>query len=233
MSIAFAVPTIGATRAHYETHAVSLPARSFTGDFYSVLGMRDGGLVFTLGDVAGKGLDAAVMMAMLQEQLEFLVAEHRDPSVADLIGAIHDVASEELPSNRFATLVVGRICNEGFVRMVNAGHAPAVVLRASGDIETIGSTGPVVGLIRGAVWQVHDASLAPGDALVLYSDGVSEAESAEGEELGVEGVRLALVGREGEDAASLARHLLESARRHRAGAPPADDTTVMVVRRTA
>ncbi|MBI2215290.1 MAG: serine/threonine-protein phosphatase [Acidobacteria bacterium] len=232
MSIAFAVPTTSANRAHYETHAVSIPARSFTGDFYTAMSARDGGLVFALGDVAGKGLDAAVMMAMLQEQLEQLVAERRDPRVADLIAAIHEVASEEMPSNKFATLVVGRFCNEGFVRMVNAGHTPPVILRANGEIETIGSTGPVVGLIRGSAWRVHDASLDPGDALVLYSDGVTEAESPEGHELGVEGVHLALHGREGADSATLVRNVLDAARLHRAGERQVDDTTVMVVRRT-
>lgn len=183
MSIAFAVPNESQGRAHYETHAVSVPARSFTGDFYSAMSARDGGLVFALGDVSGKGLDAAVMMAMLQEQLEKMVTERHDPHVADLIAAIHEVASEDLPSNKFATLVVGRFCNEGFVRMVNAGHTPPIILRVNGEIETIGSTGPVVGLIRGSAWHVHDALLAPGDSLVLYSDGVTEAESPEGHEL--------------------------------------------------
>ncbi|MGK2858510.1 MAG: PP2C family protein-serine/threonine phosphatase [Thermoanaerobaculia bacterium] len=231
MSIAFTVPAESKTRAHYETHAVSVPARSFTGDFYSAMRARDGGLVFALGDVAGKGLDAAVMMAMLQEQLEHMVTARCDPRVADLIAAIDEVASEEMPSNKFATLVVGRFCSEGFVRMVNAGHTPPVILRADGALETIGSTGPVVGLIRGAAWRMHDAMLAPGDSLVLYSDGVTEAESPEGQELGVEGVHLALLGREDEDSASLARHLFDATERHRAGAPPSDDTTVMVVKR--
>ena len=231
MSLAYAVPTSRSTPARYETHAVSVPAGSFTGDFYSVLTARDAGLVFALGDVSGKGLDAAVMMAMLQEQLEHMVAERRDPRVADLIAAIHEVASNELPSNKFATLVVGRFCSEGFVRMVNAGHTPPIILRAGGAIETIDSTGPVVGLIRGSAWRVHDAMLAPGDALILYSDGVTEAESPEGHELGVDGVRVSLAGREGEDADTLVRRVLGAAERHRAGAPPSDDTTVMVVRR--
>ncbi|MFA6958064.1 MAG: SpoIIE family protein phosphatase [Thermoanaerobaculia bacterium] len=233
MSVAFTVPSENTSRAHYETHAVSLPARSFTGDFYSAMSARDGGLVFALGDVAGKGLDAAVMMAMLQEQLELLVTERRDPRVADLIAAIHEVASVEMPSNKFATLVVGRLCNAGYVRMVNAGHTPPVILRANGEIEAINSTGPVVGLIRGSAWRVHDAMLAAGDSLVLYSDGVTEAESPEGHELGTEGVCLALQGREGEDAATLVRRVLDAASRHRAGGEQADDTTVMVVRRLA
>ncbi len=231
MSIAFAVPTSQPARAQYETHAVSQPAGSFTGDFYSAMSARDGGLVFALGDVAGKGLDAAVMMTMLQEALERMVAERRDPRVADLIAAIHEVASNEMPSNKFATLVVGRFCNEGFVRMVNAGHTPPIILRADGTIELIGSTGPVVGLIQGSAWRVHDASLAPGDALVLYSDGVTEAESPEGHELGVDGVRVALTGCEGTDAETLVRRVLDAAGKHRAGAQPSDDTTVMVVRR--
>src|SRR5262249_31838631 len=126
-----------ASSTSLDIHAVSEPARAFTGDFYFVHG-ADHRLSFALGDVAGKGLNAAVVMAMIQEELERTSCD--DPS-ANMM-RLHTFLKPLIPLNRFATAVVGHVDDNGVVKLANAGHCPPLVLRADGSIEEIPSTGP-------------------------------------------------------------------------------------------
>src|SRR5215213_1340305 len=127
-------------------HAVSRPARTFTGDFYYTHRHEDR-LWIAIGDVAGKGLPAAIVMAMIQEELEHRImscaAAECDP--ARTMQRLHDFLLPLLPSNRFATAVIGWLDADGTLRLANAGHCPPLVLRADGTIEEIGSTGPIAG----------------------------------------------------------------------------------------
>src|SRR5437763_1509568 len=129
--------------AAFDVAAFSKPARKFTGDFY--LTHRDGDrLWFVVGDVAGKGLPAAVIMAMIQEELEHRIsscaATRCDPSVT--MQRLHEFLHPLMPSNRFATLVIGTLRDDGTLTIVNAGHCSPLLVR-NGAIEQIDSTGPV------------------------------------------------------------------------------------------
>ncbi len=172
-----------------DVRAISRPARMFTGDFYYTH-REDDRLWMALGDVAGKGLPAAIVMAMIQEELEQRIAScasaECDP--ARTAARLHEFLAPLLPRNRFATAVIAWLRDDGFLTMVNAGHCPPLILRADGTIEEIGSTGPLLGVLPNAKWHSVSAQLEPGDTLVLYSDGVTEA-LLEGCELGVSGLR--------------------------------------------
>ena len=169
--------------------AVSRPARTFTGDFF-ITHRHEDRLWIALGDVAGKGLPAAVVMAMIQEELEHRIAScasaECDP--ARTAARLHEFLGPILPQNRFATAVIGWLRNDGRLTVTNAGHCPPIVLRANGTIEEIGSTGPILGVLPNPSWQSVSLQLAPGDTVVFYSDGVTEAE-IDGKELGVHGLR--------------------------------------------
>jgi sigma-B regulation protein RsbU (phosphoserine phosphatase) len=178
-----------AVRGSLNIQALARPARMFTGDFYFT--HRRGDRVWiALGDVAGKGLPAAIVMAMIQEELEHRIAScasaECDPAVT--VRRLHEFLEPLLPRNRFATAAIGWLRDDGELRMVNAGHVPPLIVRRSGDIEEIASTGPILGVLKNATWHATMTHLAPGDALVLYSDGVTEAVVG-GEELGVQGLR--------------------------------------------
>lgn len=210
-----------------DIHAVSRPARTFTGDFYFTHRHGDR-LWIALGDVAGKGLPAAIVMAMIQEELEHRImscaAADCDP--ARTMQRLHDFLLPLLPGNRFATAVIGWLDPDGTLRMVNAGHCPPLVVRAGGRIEQIGSTGPVAGVLPGAKWSSTTTRLEEGDALVLYSDGVTEAEIA-GEQLGVCGLErvVARAPRHGR-ASDIARAVLAHIPGHQ------DDVTMLIIRPT-
>lgn len=201
-----------------EVRAISRPARTFTGDFYYTH-RHDGRLWLALGDVAGKGLPAAVVMAMIQEELEHRIAScasaECDP--AQTLLRLHQFLSPLLPSNRFATAVVGWLTDDGRLTIANAGHCPPLVVRRDGTIEEIAATGPILGVLPRAAWTSVTTTLEEGDTLVLYSDGVTEA-LVHGEELGVPGLRALLAG------GTSPEHLLETLHTD-------DDVTLVVVKR--
>lgn len=202
--------------------AISRPARTFTGDFYFTH-RREDRVWLALGDVAGKGLPAAIVMAMIQEELEERIAACAetlcDPS--RVIARLHDFLLPLLPQNRFATAVIATLRDDGFLTVANGGHCPPLLVRADGTIEELASTGPILGLLPNARWRSVNTTLDYGDALVLYSDGVTEA-TRDGEELGVCGLRRIV------RKASTAKGILDAL----ASYAHADDTTVVVVRRT-
>ena len=201
-----------------EVRAISRPARTFTGDFYYTH-RHDGRLWLALGDVAGKGLPAAVVMAMIQEELEQRIAScataECDP--ARTLMRLHQFLGPLLPSNRFATAVVGWLTDDGRLTIANGGHCPPLIVRRDGTIEDIASTGPILGVLPRAAWTSVTTTLDEGDTLVLYSDGVTEA-MVDGEELGVGGLRALLArGTSPEDVL--------------AGLATDDDVTLVIVKR--
>jgi len=211
-------------RSIADIHAVSKPARTFTGDFWFTHREADR-LWFAIGDVAGKGLKAALVMAMIQEELEHRItscaATQCDPSATML--RLHTFLRPLLPSNKFATVVIGWLRDDGVLTIANAGHCPPLIVRTSGAIEELASTGPVAGILVQPEWSSSTHHLDRGEAIVLYSDGLIESR-ANGEELGVCGLRDALHGMH-MTARELASRALGSARR------VDDDLTVVVLRR--
>jgi len=208
-------------------HAISIPARTFTGDFWFTH-RTDDRLWFALGDVAGKGLPAALVMAMIQEELEHRITSCAlagcDPAAT--MQRLHEFLKPLLPSNRFATVVIGWLHDDGLLTIVNAGHCPPMLVRANGRIEEIDSTGPVVGIVPSSRWLSRIISLAPGDNLILYSDGVTEAASPDGEEFGTDGILDALPTDSCPRAVASAIHAAVS---QHAGGARYDDLTLLVI----
>jgi len=169
--------------------ALSRPARTFTGDFYFTHRHRDR-LWIAHGDVAGKGLPAAIVMAMIQEELEQRItacaATQCDPAAT--MARLHEFLRPLLPKNRFATGVIGWLRDDGTLTIANGGHCPPLIIRRNGTIEEIASTGPLLGILTNAKWRSTTSRLARGETLVLYSDGVTESCA----DLGVAGLKRVL-----------------------------------------
>ncbi len=186
------MPAMPAVRRLIDVRAISRPARTFTGDVYFTHRHEDRTWL-ALGDVAGKGLPAAVVMAMIQEELEQRIAScasaECDP--ARTAARLHEFLAPLLPRNRFATAVIAWLRDDGVLTLVNAGHCPPLIVRRDGTIEELGSTGPILGVLPLPCWHSTTTRLEHGDTLVLYSDGVTEA-IVDGEELGVQGLRALL-----------------------------------------
>ncbi|MGZ4809674.1 MAG: PP2C family protein-serine/threonine phosphatase [Thermoanaerobaculia bacterium] len=224
-----ALSLFGHATQSFDVDALAIPAKSFTGDFY-FLDRCDEGLWFALGDVAGKGLNAAIMMAMIQEELENAIAVSRrgsgDPAAAmwRLDRAMHGI----LPSNRFATAVIGRIDNSGTMVLANAGHCPPLLVSGR-KIESIGSTGPAIGILSRPAWSSTIRTVKAGDTLVLYTDGVIEATDAKGRELGADHLNAIVCEMRDETPRRITRAIADSVAGF-AGAERQDDLTVLTIR---
>jgi sigma-B regulation protein RsbU (phosphoserine phosphatase) len=214
--------------ADVDIHAVSIPAKGFTGDFYYTYRHGDR-LWFALGDVAGKGLNAAVVMAMIQEELEQRIgscaATGCDPSAT--MARLHEFLRPVLPRNKFATAVIGHLHDDGTLTLANAGHCPPLVLRNTGAIEEIASTGPVAGILHAASWSSKTVKLARGESLIAYSDGLAEATNADGEEFATAGIRRAASGH---TAREIAERILDAVTVFSDGKRE-DDLTLVVLQR--
>lgn len=210
--------------------AFSQPARVVGGDLYHGTLRSDGGLALAVGDVSGKGVSASLIMAMAQGLLGVL--NDLGQSLDEVLPALNRSLSRHNPGNRFLTLGASVVYPDGTLKLANAGHCPLALVRAGGSVELIQPHGPVLGLLPVAVWRSEVTHMAPGDTLVLYSDGIAESFSPHGEEFGTEGVARTVGAHAGEDPEVVGRALLEAAAAHRSGREADDDVTVLVVRYT-
>ena len=211
-----------------DVFAFSQPARSVGGDLYHGMLRDDGTLAVALGDVSGKGVGAALIMAMAQGLIG-LLHELGQPIDA-MMPALNRSLLKHNPGNRFLTLGLGLLQADGSLSLANAGHCPLAVLRADGSVELVPPQGPILGLLPMAKWGVANVQLSAGDSIVFYSDGISESFSPTSEEFGVEGVQRTLAGLGGNDAEAVGRALLDAAAKHRAGREADDDVTLLVLR---
>lgn len=157
------------------------PAREVSGDFFDLFAVGDG-MGAVVADVADKGMPAALFMAVTRSLLRAAAVAGRRP--AEVIAHTNRLASLDAHDGMFVTLWYGRLAPDGGVRYVNAGHNPPLVLRADGSVERLGRTGILVGWDANAVYGEADVVLGPSDLLVGYTDGITEARDAAGDEYG-------------------------------------------------
>lgn len=217
--------TIGLT----DIRGVSVPAREVGGDFFNYFQLTNGTIALLVGDVSGKGVGAALLMANIQASLRTRLALGQDlASVARELD--RDIASDA--SGRvYATLFVGIFDPASReLRWVNAGHNPQFVVREHGGLERLESTGLPIGLLPGRGYVEQRAQLGCGDLLFFYTDGCVEAENAAGEMFGLEQLEGLLAAAAGCAGDQLLVRAEDAVTRFRGGREPSDDATMMVVR---
>jgi sigma-B regulation protein RsbU (phosphoserine phosphatase) len=205
------------------------PARVVGGDYYDFVEMADGRLAVAVADVSGKGLPAALLMPAVKIALRTLVARHAES--ADLLAELNRIFLDNLPPASYFTLIFA-VFDPARGRLVhaNAGHPPALHLRAKGAAEWLSAEGPAVGLLHEHVrFETAELAFGPGDVFVFYTDGITEAEDARGLDFGRERVAEAARGARGSAAAVVAA-VHAAADTFRGDAPRGDDATVIAVR---
>lgn len=182
------------------------PFREVAGDFYDILPLPDGRIGFCLGDVSGKGMDAALLMAKTASLFRSLAKDERDPAL--LVARINDELCETASRGKFVTLVAGFLDPSGQqVLFSNAGHEPPLLIRPGHPPLSLPAPAPPVGILPGTVFETEEVML-DGGALYVFTDGLTESTGEDGAMLGAEGVA-ALID-EGQDQ-PLAERLTELA----------------------
>jgi serine phosphatase RsbU (regulator of sigma subunit) len=216
----------------FEAFGLTRPANTVGGDFYDVLPLPDGRVVVTIGDVAGKGSPAALLMALLLAMFRTLVDEGLE--AAALAERLNLQVCRHSPASRFITLFFAT-CDPVSGRMVyvNAGHMPALLRRRDGTFERLTGGGIALGMFDHSTYEAHEARMGPGDTLVLYSDGVTEAENHRGQPFEETGLERVVAAHAGESPTDLAHTILRVVETHAQETYLADDLTILVVTRSA
>jgi phosphoserine phosphatase RsbU/P len=213
-----------------EAYGFTRPANTVGGDFYDVLQMPDGRLVIALGDVSGKGSPAALLMALTLAILRTLVDEGLGP--AALAQRLNVQVARHAPGSRFVTMFLAVFDPiTGALHYVNAGQNPPILRRVNGALERLTSGGVALGMFDLSAYTAGDTWLAPGDVLVLYSDGITEAENKQGVFFDESGLEDVINRHWWEDAATLGKAIVTSVEGHATDTRLADDLTVLAIRR--
>jgi phosphoserine phosphatase RsbU/P len=211
---------------------VTRPANTVGGDFYDILKRPDGRFVIALGDVSGKGSPAALLMALLLAMLRTLVDE--DLETARLLARLNVQVARHSPASRFITVFYGLYDPAtGRMEYVNAGHLPPIVRRRDGRFERVGPAGGglALGMFENATYQTQEVTIERGDLLVLFSDGITEAEDPRGRAFEDSGVEQVLTSVNSQDPAAIGKALLSAVESHAGDARLADDLTALVLKR--
>ncbi len=218
------------TAADIDISGFTKPANTVGGDFYDVLPQSDGRIVLTLGDVAGKGSPAALLMALLLAALRTLVEERMEP--AALVARLNIQICRHSPASRFITLVYA-IYDPATGRLVyvNAGQNPPLIRRRDGRFERLAGTGIALGLFENSEYAAAETRIEPGDLLVFYSDGITEAEDPSGQPLEESGLELILERHADKPPSAIGAEVLAAVQAHARRARFTDDLTILAVKR--
>ncbi|HKB14258.1 MAG TPA: PP2C family protein-serine/threonine phosphatase [Vicinamibacterales bacterium] len=214
-----------------ETVGMSRPANTVGGDFYDILPLTDGRVVVAVGDVAGKGSPAALLMALLLAILRTLVDEKLEP--ADLVTRLNVQVCRNSPGSRFITLFYAVYePATGLLTYVSAGHMPPLVIRQDGTCERLSDGGIALGMFEHSSYTTGRVLLRPDDLVAVYSDGITEAENPRGQPFDEIGLEMALRLEATGSLSSIGAGVVRAVERHTDEKRFADDLTILLLRRT-
>ena len=206
------------------------PAGPVSGDFTDIIPLNDDSAIFIIGDVSGKGISASLMMTHLHGLIHSLLSFGLP--VNEIVKKANRLFNESTLYTNYATMVIGRAYPGGTIEIAVAGHTPPLLVR-NGKVQSIHATGVPVGLFAEAEYDVNTFTLDEGDTLLLYTDGLTESvnESAEGGEYGEQRIIEQLANINGEAPKVLIDELIQNHRAWLKDSKPADDVTVLAVKR--
>jgi serine phosphatase RsbU (regulator of sigma subunit)/pSer/pThr/pTyr-binding forkhead associated (FHA) protein len=217
----------------YEICGFNRQCHEVGGDYFDFIERPAGTLGVSVGDVSGKGIGASLLMANLQACLHVLSAAGQD--LSGIMGRLNEHFCRHSAQNKFVTFFNAELdAPRHRFRYCNAGHNPPLLLHAaSGEVEQLSEGGPVLGVIPGVDYQAAVRDLAPGDLVLLYTDGITETANRDGEEFGMRRLADFLRSAQQSGPATLVQSLVEELARFRGPeASPGDDTTLVLIRRT-
>lgn len=210
------------------------PALGIGGDYYDFILLANAQLGIAIGDVSGKGIPAALLMASLRAYLRGAQTIHHQTDLTKVMATLNNLVYDSSTANRYATFFYGEYdAASRVLTYVNGGHNAPMLFRQSGagkEVARLDTGGPVIGLMEDCVYSQGTVTLEPGDVLVAYTDGISEAMNAADEEFGEDRLQDAVRPNRTAPARDVIDRLMRAADTFVAGAPQHDDMTVIVVR---
>jgi serine phosphatase RsbU (regulator of sigma subunit) len=219
----------GSAENRIDLFAHMLPAREVGGDLYDIVNLDESRIAITIGDVCGKGIPASLFMAITQTVMRLVVRSGHD------LQAEVKTANNLLVANNRETMFTTLFCGvidvpSGTVTYCNCGHNPPLVLRAGqSTFESLRSCGPPLGIVDDMSYVPRSIALAAGDMLLLYTDGVTEAENAQSAQFGMERLEQAILETRGQPARGVVDHVVKRVTEFAKGAPQSDDITCVAV----
>ncbi len=225
------LPAQGPPIPGYQVYGHSAPCQAVGGDYFDYVELPNGCYGIGLGDVAGKGLPAALLMASFQAGLHALCEMGLPPG--ETIARLNRLLSRRIPQNRFVTFFFGVLDPKRHtLTYVNAGQNPPCRVRTGSEVERLTATGLPLGLLAGASFQTRTLEILPGDVVICFSDGATEGRSATDEEFG-EARLIDIVGRDpSATPESIVDRAATAVEEHCAASPRQDDITLVVLKRS-
>jgi serine phosphatase RsbU (regulator of sigma subunit)/pSer/pThr/pTyr-binding forkhead associated (FHA) protein len=205
----------------------SAPSTQVGGDYYDVRQISPDLWAAIVADVSGKGVSSALLASLLQGT--FLMATGDSSHIEPSMSRLNAFLLERTRGEKYVTIFFCTLDSSGLLRFINAGHPAPFLLSTEGQMLKLHTTGMPVGMIEDAPFQLMQTQLSPGDKVVIYSDGLTEAESADGEFFDSERLRLCLRNNAARDAAGLHAALLDAVDRFTEGGVVRDDITSLVI----
>lgn len=215
----------------YEMQGISFACYEIGGDYYDFIPKHDGKMLIALGDVSGKGTAAALLMSSLHAAIHAQTAARS--TLTETVTSVNEYLANNTPANRFITFFVAELDPEtGDLSYINAGHNPPLVARKDGAVEELESGGFPLGIMPKTEFELGKTNLQPGDGLVIYSDGVSEAVNPDEEEYGMDRLTEVIKSNISMSASGLRDKIESSLSAFTKTAPANDDITMVIVKRT-
>jgi phosphoserine phosphatase RsbU/P len=212
----------------WEVHGRVVPARQVGGDYYDYFALEGGRVALTIADVSGKGVPASLLMSNVQASLRAFCDGLRP--IPDAIQRVNQSVTRSASGGKFITLFYAELDPaNGVLRYANAGHNYPLLRRADGKVEELTTGGLLLGLFEDATYEQGETAFRPGDALLLYSDGLSEAADSRGEQFGEERLQVAFEGCQGIAPGEVIPRLYDAIGAFRGSAGQGDDMTAVIV----
>jgi sigma-B regulation protein RsbU (phosphoserine phosphatase) len=215
------------TEGWFRAAGSSIPSHQVGGDYFDVRPMGSDCWSVTVTDVSGKGVSSALLAALLQGA--FLASAEGAAQIEELMSRLNRFLTERTEGEKYATVFYCTLDRQGLLRWANAGHCTPYLVRTGGELKSLGTTGMPLGMLDVATYSVEEVRLQPGDKVVAYSDGLSEAENTEGKFFDVGRMKQVIVNHARSSCSALHADLMEAVDSFTEGAVQNDDITAVVI----
>ncbi|HEX8984794.1 MAG TPA: SpoIIE family protein phosphatase [Bryobacteraceae bacterium] len=211
----------------FRAAASSIPSLEVGGDYVDIRRLREDCWAAVTVDVSGKGVGAAILASLLQGM--FLASPHSRLSIMEMFGRVNRYLNERTGGEQYATAFYCTLDSNGSLRWINAGHPPPILLRRTGVLESLNANGTPLGMLEESEYLVAETPLERGDRIVVYTDGLIEAQNRARKFYGLERLREAVLANAGADTQGLHRNLLAACDAFTGHEPQRDDVTLSIL----